>query len=78
MTGSVPGSGPGSDPGSDADRDESEAQRAARRRRRLAALGDISAERSADDSDDGWSERGGAGTSDRDDELRRDVPPHHG
>ena len=70
MTGAVPGSGSG--------RDESEAQRAARRRRRLAALGDISAERSTDDSDDGWSERDGAGTSDRDDELRRVVPPHHG
>ena len=74
MTGADPGSGSGPDEG----RDESEAQRAARRRRRLAALGDTSAERTADDSDDGWSERDGAGTSDRDDELRRDVPPHHG
>lgn len=68
----------GADAGSDVGRDESEAQRAARRRRRLAALGDVADDRSADDSDDGWSERHGAGTSDRDDELRRDVPPHHG
>lgn len=71
-----PDSGP--DHGPYSRRDGSEAQQEARRRRRLAALGDTSAERSADDSDDGWSERAGAKTSDRDDELRRDVPPHHG
>ena len=35
--------------------------RAERRRRRLAAIGDTSTERSADDTDRGWSEPGGDG-----------------
>ena len=37
--------------------------RAERRRRRLAALGDTASERSADDSDDGWSERDAPGST---------------
>ncbi len=55
-----------------------ERRAANRRRRRLAALGDTSSERSADDRDDGWSERDATGRTARDDELRREVPPHHG
>ena len=51
----------------------------ARHRRRLDALGDLSLERSGDDTDEGWSGRDGHDTDkDRDDELRREVPPHHG
>jgi hypothetical protein len=49
------------------------------RRRRLDALCDISLERSRDDSDEGWSEGDGHDADpDRESELRRDVPPHHG
>lgn len=61
------------------DRDAA-AERAQRRRQRLAALGDTSTGRSADDLDEGWSEPAGDGARDgaRDEELRRDVPPHHG
>ena len=55
-----------------------ERRAASRRRRRLAALGDTTSERSADDRDSGWSERDATGTTARDDELRREVPPHHG
>lgn len=48
------------------------------RRRRLDALGDLSLERSGDDTDEGWSGRDGRDADkDRDDELRREVPPHH-
>ena len=75
-------------PDNDADRDDdtdpdpADADRRARRRRRLAKAGDSSVERSADDSDIGWSEPGHSGGGDdaslRDDELRREVPPHHG
>ncbi|MBA2639181.1 MAG: NAD(P)-dependent oxidoreductase [Nocardioidaceae bacterium] len=51
--------------------------RSGQRRRRLAALGDAYASRSADDSDEGWSEGGWSDGNDRDDDLRREVPPHH-
>ncbi len=47
------------------------------RRRRLAALGDTSASRSGDDTDEGWSEGGWSARSDRDADLRHEVPPHH-
>lgn len=51
----------------------------ARRRRRLDALGDVSLERSGDDTDEGWSDRDVLDAElDREDELRREVPPHHG
>lgn len=51
----------------------------ARRRRRLDALGDTSLGRSTDDTDEGWSYRDGDDAEpDREDELRREVPPHHG
>ena len=51
----------------------------ARHRRRLDALSDLSLERSGDDTDEGWSALDGQDTDkDREDELRREVPPHHG
>jgi hypothetical protein len=51
----------------------------ARRRRRLDALGDVSLERSGDDTDEGWSDGDVPDADpDREDELRREVPPHHG
>ncbi|NRQ48316.1 hypothetical protein [Aeromicrobium stalagmiti] len=51
--------------------------RAERERRRRAAelLGDLLPSTTSDETDEGWGERGG---SSRDDELLRDVPPHHG
>ncbi|WP_370617996.1 hypothetical protein [Mumia sp. Pv 4-285] len=48
------------------------------RRRRLRAarlLGEVVPETTRDETSEGWSERDSGG---RDDELRRDVPPHHG
>jgi hypothetical protein len=53
---------------------ESKAERA--RRRRAELLGDLMPDTTSDESDEGWSEKDEGGT--RDDELRRDVPPHHG
>lgn len=58
--------------------DEQETDAAAKRARLERAarlLGDLLPETTRDESAEGWSERGG---STRDDELRRDVPPHHG
>ena len=52
---------------------ESEAER--ERRRRAAKLGDLLPETISDESDEGWNEKEG---DTRDDEMRRDVPPHHG
>jgi hypothetical protein len=51
--------------------------RAERERRRRAAerLGDLMPTTSSDETDEGWGERG---TTSRDDEYLRDVPPHHG
>ncbi len=60
---------------SDAEPVEPTAAEKARRRRAERLLGDLLPEASADDSDEGWSEAGG---DSRDDEIRRDVPPHHG
>lgn len=45
-----------------------------RRRRAAAALGELLPDQTRDESADGWSEH----ESERDEELRRDVPPHHG
>lgn len=52
---------------------------AERRRRAAALLGDLMPEGTSDDRPD-RSERDEGGTSAqrRDDELMRDVPPHHG
>jgi hypothetical protein len=47
----------------------------ARRRRAAELLGDLLPTTTSDETDEGWGEK--AGTS-RDDELLRDVPPHHG
>ena len=47
------------------------------RQRRLRAarlLGDIVPATTRDETAEGWSEREGG----RDEEMRRDVPPHHG
>lgn len=62
---------------SEPDRD-GEGAAAERRRRRRAAelLGDLLPETTSDESGQGWGD--GASGGSRDDELRRDVPPHHG
>lgn len=57
----------------------SDAERAAERARRERAarlLGDLLPETTRDESPEGWGDEP-RGTS-RDDELKRDVPPHHG
>lgn len=56
---------------------ETPEEAAKRRRRERAArlLGDLMPGTTRDETAEGWGER--EGTS-RDDELRRDVPPHHG
>ena len=51
--------------------------RAEQERRRKAAelLGDLMPSTTSDETDEGWGDTAGAS---RDDELLRDVPPHHG
>ncbi|EFQ82562.1 hypothetical protein HMPREF0063_11771 [Aeromicrobium marinum DSM 15272] len=44
-------------------------------RRAADRLGDLVPSTSDDDTDRGWGEPAG---SSHDDDLRRDVPPHHG
>jgi len=51
------------------------AEEVERRRRAAELLGELLPGRATDESDEGWGERGG---SSREDDLRRDVPPHHG
>ncbi len=51
------------------------AAKRARLERAARLMGDLLPETTRDESPEGWSERGGTS---RDDELRRDVPPHHG
>ena len=46
-----------------------------RRRRAAELLGDLMPETTSDETDEGWGDRTGPS---RDDELLRDVPPHHG
>ncbi|MGI9085606.1 MAG: hypothetical protein ACR2FE_10000 [Aeromicrobium sp.] len=46
-----------------------------KRRRAERLLGEILPDTTSDENDEGWSEASG---DTRDDELRRDVPPHHG
>jgi len=46
-----------------------------RRRRAAELLGDLLPTTTSDETDEGWGDRAGAS---RDDELLRDVPPHHG
>lgn len=51
------------------------AAKKAKRRRAERLLGDLLPDTTGDETDKGWSEHEG---DTRDDELRRDVPPHHG
>jgi len=44
-------------------------------RERAEKLGALLPDTTSDESDEGWNEEQGGS---RDDELRRDVPPHHG
>lgn len=46
-----------------------------RRRRAERLLGGLLPDATSDETDEGWSEKEG---DTRDDEMRRDVPPHHG
>jgi hypothetical protein len=46
-----------------------------RRRRAEKLLGDLLPDTTSDESDEGWNDKEG---DSRDDEMRRDVPPHHG
>ncbi len=51
-------------------------ERERRRRRRAAELiGDLEPQTSRDETAEGWNEDG---DTSREDELLRDVPPHHG
>ena len=52
-----------------------EAAQRARRERAARLLGDLLPGTTRDETAEGWGEREGKS---RDDELRRDVPPHHG
>ena len=45
------------------------------RRRAAERLGELMPRTTSDETDEGWGERG---STSRDDELLRDVPPHHG
>ncbi|MFD1825812.1 MULTISPECIES: hypothetical protein [Mumia] len=63
----------------DEQRPPGERTAAEERRRRLRAarlLGDVVPETTRDETAEGWGERDSSRS--RDDELRRDVPPHHG
>jgi len=60
-----------------ADREaETPAERRARLERAARLLGDLMPSTTRDETAEGWGDEA-KGTS-RDDELRRDVPPHHG
>jgi hypothetical protein len=48
----------------------------ARRRRAERLLGGLLPDQTQDESADAWGDS--EGTASRDDEIRRDVPPHHG
>ena len=54
---------------------ENTAERA-RRRRAERLLGGLLPDQTRDEAGDAWGERDG--TEARDDEIQRDVPPHHG
>lgn len=60
------------------DRDDEAVRRAERARRERAArlLGDLLPSTTRDESGEGWGDEGRGGS--RDDDLRREVPPHHG
>lgn len=46
-----------------------------RRRRAAKLLGGLLPDQTSDETAEGW---GDGGPATRDDEIRRDVPPHHG
>ena len=48
----------------------------ARRKRAERLLGGFLPDQTVDETDDAWGEH--EGTTSRDDEIKRDVPPHHG
>ena len=47
-----------------------------RRRRAERLLGELLPDTTTDESDEGWSEPGDGDR--RDEDIKRDVPPHHG
>lgn len=51
------------------------AKEQARRRRAAALLGDILPTTARDDTAEGWNEKG---STSHEEQLLRDVPPHHG
>ena len=55
--------------------EETKAEKNARLKRAAELLGDLVPTTTRDETSEGWSER--SGTS-REEELLRDVPPHHG
>ncbi|MGJ9421308.1 hypothetical protein [Aeromicrobium sp. CF3.5] len=55
--------------------DTPEQRERARRRRAAELLGELVPQSSTDETSEGWNESGGTS---REDELLRDVPPHHG
>ncbi|MET1132649.1 MAG: hypothetical protein ABWX60_04440 [Aeromicrobium sp.] len=59
-----------------AERSETEEQRRARIERAARLLGDLMPSTTRDESPEGWGDE--AKDTSRDDEFRRDVPPHHG
>lgn len=54
---------------------ESDQKERARRMRAAELLGDLIPTKSADQTGEGWNEKGGTS---RDEQFLRDVPPHHG
>jgi hypothetical protein len=74
MTSSSPDAEPGAAAGADPDAG-AEARERQRRRRAAERLGDLLPTTTSDERPEGWGERG---PGSRDDELLRDVPPHHG
>lgn len=54
---------------------ESESESERDRRRRAERLGKLLPDTTSDETDEGWNEKE---DDTRDDEMRRDVPPHHG
>ncbi|RYJ04387.1 MAG: hypothetical protein EON52_16510 [Actinomycetales bacterium] len=57
---------------------ETAQERRERLRRAAEILGDPGTPGSRDDSDEGWGDEPRRGAGGNDDDLRRNVPPHHG
>lgn len=55
--------------------EESESAKKARLKRAAELLGDLIPTTTRDETPEGWNEKG---STSRDDEFLRDVPPHHG